>query len=92
MGVGGDGARNGLVHKTVHRCLSHRQIEASSQTAMRMLLSRLKLVCRIADVHLGNVRVVHLKRKGKNLMRVLLLISVQSLFVQNLSSQKIHLM
>lgn len=27
-----------------------------------MLLSRLKLVCRMADVHLGRVSVVHLKR------------------------------
>ncbi|KAG9349633.1 hypothetical protein JZ751_028081, partial [Albula glossodonta] len=35
------------------RSRSQRQMEASSHTAIRMLLSRLKLVCRIAEVHLG---------------------------------------
>ncbi len=41
---------------------SQRQMDASSHTAMRIPLSRLKLVCLIADVHLGSVSVVHLSR------------------------------
>lgn len=45
------------------RCRSQRQIDASSHTAIRMLLSRLKLVCRMAAVHLGSVSVVHLQTK-----------------------------
>lgn len=38
--------------KVFYRSLSQRQILASSQTAIRMLLSLLKLVCRIAAPHL----------------------------------------
>lgn len=47
----------------LQRCRSQRQIEASSHTAIKMLLSRLKLVCRMADVHLGRVSVVHLETR-----------------------------
>lgn len=49
--------------RATHRCRSQRQIEASSHTAIRMLLSRLKLVCRMADVHLGRVSVEHLETR-----------------------------
>lgn len=41
-------------------------MEASSHTAIRMLLSRLKLVCRMADMHLGKVSVVHLGERGED--------------------------
>jgi hypothetical protein len=37
-------------------------MEASSHTAIRMLLSRLKLVWRMAEVQRGRVRVMHLER------------------------------
>lgn len=36
-------------------------MEASSHTAIRMLLSRLKLVWRIAEVQRGSVSVTHLE-------------------------------
>lgn len=53
------------VHKC-QRCRSQRQMEASSHTAIRILLSRLKLVCRMADTHLGRVSVVHLEKQQRN--------------------------
>lgn len=52
-----------------HRSLSQRQIEASSQTAIKIPLSRLKLVCLMADVHLGRVRVVHFALCGSSTSR-----------------------
>lgn len=47
----------------IYRSRSQRQMLASSHTAIRILLSLLKLVCRIAAAHFGWVRVVHLLKK-----------------------------
>lgn len=59
------GGSNRREPRFLQRCRSQRQMEASSHTAIRMLLSRLKLVCRMADVHLGRVSVVHLRGRKK---------------------------
>lgn len=64
-GERGRSDRNLLWVGSPQRCRSQRQMEASSHTAMRMLLSRLKLVCRMADMHLGRVSVVHLRIQNK---------------------------
>ena len=59
---GGDEGRRGWREGEAQRWRSQRQMEASSHTAIRMLLSRLKLVWRMAEVHRGSVRVMHLER------------------------------
>lgn len=41
-------------------------MEASSHTAIRMLLSRLKLVWRMAEVQRGSVSVVHLEKQQRH--------------------------
>ena len=51
-----------VAREGAHRWRSQRQMEASSHTAIRMLLSRLKLVWRMAEVQRGRVRVMHLER------------------------------
>lgn len=68
LGRGSDGNKN-TSGEVAQRCRSQRQIEASSHTAIKMLLSRLKLVCRMADVHLGRVSVVHFALWGSSTSR-----------------------
>lgn len=66
----GRGVGSNRNNRRPQRCRSQRQMEASSHTAIKMLLSRLKLVCRMADVHLGRVSVVHLKRSRDSWGRI----------------------
>lgn len=84
----GNKKQKNLQSEMIQRCRSQRQIDASSHTAIRMLLSRLKLVCRMADVHLGRVSVMHLGSRdekqssisySRNLIRFLLVLTIRLL-------------